>query len=79
MKVNAKHTKEVEVEIDDILISEIVLTKFCEIFDLPEFGYIKDGNIVVDDFGWQDYDIIRKATDDDINALAILKKLRDNL
>jgi len=79
MKVNAKHTKEVEVEIDDIIISEIVLTKFCEIFDLPEFGYIKDGNIVVDYLGWQDHNIIRKATDDDINTIAILKKLRDNL
>jgi len=79
MKVNAKHTKKIEVEIDDILISEIVLTKFCEIFDLPEFGYIKDGNIVVDFPECQEYRIFRKATDDDIAAFMILKKLRDNL
>ena len=84
MKVNARHTKEVTVELDDLTIREIILSKFYEIFDLREDVYLKDDKLMYDieyytSHSWYDEKVLRDATEEDKVALQVLKKLKENL
>lgn len=86
MKVNATHKKAIEVELDDFTIREIVITQFCNIFDLPKNVYIDGGgkirsSIRVDDgiATWNASTVIRDATEEDKAAILILQKLQQEL
>lgn len=86
MKVRAKYLKDVEVELSDFTIREIVLENFCKIFDMPENSYIKDGKLMhnVEYYtytsnSWYESKEIREASEEDIMANYILKKLKKNL
>lgn len=85
MKVEAIHHKHIEVELDTFTIREIVVTQFCNIFNLPRDAYIKDDKLVEDvakwggSHSWFEEKIIRDVTEEDVAAIKILDKLKQKL
>jgi len=84
MQVEATETKNVTVELDDFTVREIVISQFCNVFDISRDAYIKDGMLMRNDEytypgNWRDEVKIREATEQDIIAVAALKKLLEAL
>ncbi len=83
MKVEAKQTIPVTVNIDDDEIYRIFRSEILRIYDLPNGAEVIDGilcRVWWEDFGPYDpeemKEEIRKATEDDIHACAVLEKVR---
>ncbi len=84
MQVDATETKQVTVELDDFTVREIVISEFCNVFDIPRDAYIKDGMLMQDEEysypgTWREEIKIREATDEDCTAVEALKKLLEEL
>ncbi len=84
MQVDATETKQVTVELDDFTVREIVISEFCDVFDIPRNAYIKDGMLMQDEEytypgTWREEIKIREATTADVMAISTLAKLLEEL
>jgi len=85
IEVNALQTKEITVGLDDWTVKKLMIEQLLELFDLRDGAYVKDGVLIFNEWksdgphGWTNTRRLRTATEEDIAAILVIKKISEEL